>query len=242
MYVNTSVAWESLSKSDRKYKFDVYRFVGYNSLIVNFEYSPNKDYRTLLQGLQEESSLNIYGKIIITPKTQKDLKNALKNVKSYSDFLICVNSIDKDILTIAINDSRVDAILFPNIQDLSYVTSGIISLLKTQEKFLEFSFRNVLGTTTNERSRLFHEIDKFLSIVSTCTQILLYGGCERSIYEIRGPREIATILTAIFDLSLQTSKKIVQSNPERFINILLERKSSNHFSQGVKIISQQNKE
>ena len=242
MYVNTSVAWESLSKSDRKYKFDVYRFVGYNSLIANFEYSPNKDYRTLLQGLQEESSLNIYGKIIITPKTQKDLKNALKNVKSYSDFLICVNSIDKDILTIAINDSRVDIISFPNIQDLRYVTSGIISLLKTQEKFIEISIRDVLRTTTQERSRLFHEIDKFLRTVSNNTQILLYGGYERSIYEIRGPHEIATIFTAIFDLPLQTSKKIVQSNPERLIEILLERKSSNHFSQGVRIISQQNKE
>lgn len=242
MYVNTSVEWEHLSKPDRKDKFNVYSFVGYNSLIANFEYSTTKDYRTLLQEIQEECSQNIYGKIIISPKTQKELKNALKNVNSYSDFLVCVKSIDKDILTNAINDSRVDAISFPSIQDLSYVTSGIISLLKTQEKYLEISFRDVLGNNAHERSRLFHEIDKFLGIVSNNSQILLYGGCERSIYEIRGPREIATIFTAIFDLSLQTSKKIVQTNPERFINILLERKSPKHFSQGVKIISQQDKE
>ena len=242
MYVNTSVAWESLSKSERKHKLNVYNFVGYNSLIANFEYSPSKDYRALLQGIQEQSTMNIYGKIIITPKTQKQLKNALKNLKTNSDFLISVNSIDKDILTIAINDSRVDIISFPNIQDLRYVTSGIISLLKTQEKFIEISIRDVLRTTTQERSRLFHEIDKFLRTVSNNTQILLYGGYERSIYEIRGPHEIATIFTAIFDLPLQTSKKIVQSNPERLIEILLERKSSNHFSQGVRIISQQNKE
>ncbi len=242
MYVNTSIAWESLSKSDRKHKFDIYSFVGYNTVIANFEYSPTKDYRTLLQDIQDHSSLKIYGKIMIFPKTQKDLKNALKNINSYSDFLISVSSLDKDILTMGINDSRVDVLSFPNIQDLGNVTSGIISLLKTNEKFLEISFRDVLRSSTHERSRLFHDIDKFLSIVSPNIQILLYGGCERSIFEIRGPHEIATIFTAIFDLPLQTSKKIVQSNPERLINMLQERKSSDHFSHGVKIITQQNKE
>ncbi|TFG19340.1 MAG: hypothetical protein EU530_06445 [Promethearchaeota archaeon] len=242
MYVNTSVVWESLSTSDRKQKFDVYSFVGYNSVIANFEYSPTKDYRTLLQDIQDQSSLKIYGKIMILPKTQKDLKNALKNVNSFSDFLIGVSSLDKDILTMGIKDSRVDVISFPNIQDLDNVTSGIISLLKTHEKFLEISFRDVLRSSKHERSRLFHDIDKFLGVVSANTQILLYGGCERSIVEIRGPREIATIFTAIFNLPLQTSKKIVQSNPERLINILQERISPNHYSHGVKIISQPNKE
>lgn len=242
MYVNTSVAWESLSLSERKHLFKVYRFVGYNSLIVNFIYSPTKDYRKHLQEIQEEENLEIHGKIIISPKTQKDLKNSLKNLSNFSDFLISVNSIDKDLLTLAINDSRVDVISFPSIRDLNHVTSGIISLLKFQKKFLEFSFRDVLRTSAHERSRLFHEINKFLHTVSNSTQILLYGGCERSIFEIRGPREIATIFAAIFDLPYQTSKKIVQSNPEQIIKNLSERKSTNHFPNGVKIISQENKE
>ena len=242
MYVNTSVVWENLSKSERKQKFDTYRFVGFTSLIANFEYFSAKDYRTLLHEIQEQSTLSLFGKIVIHPKTLKELKDALKNLKKYSDFLICVHSTDKDILTFAINDSRIDAIICPHIADLSHITPGIISLLKTQGKFLEMSLRDVLGSKSHERSRLFHEIHKFLSIVSNNTQILLYGGCEKSIYEIRGPHEIATIYTAIFDLTLQASKTIVQSNPERFINILLERQSSQHFSQGVKIISHQDKE
>ena len=242
MYVNTSVAWESLSLSERNLLFKVYRFVGYNSLILNFDYSPNKDYRKQLREIKEEEKLDIHGKIIISPKTQKSLKKSLNILKNFSDFLICVNCVDKDLLTLAINDSRVDLISFPSIRDLSHVTSGIISLLKSQKKFLEFSFRDVIRSATHERSRLFHEIDKFLHIVSNNTQILLYGGCERSIYEIRGPREIATIFTAIFDLPHQTSKKIVQSNPEQIIKNLVERKSTNHFPNGVKTISQENKE
>lgn len=242
MYANTSVNCEDLLKEEKKHKLDIYRFVGYNFLIINLKYSPMKDYRAILQEIQSQTILKVYGKILLNPKSLKNLKNSLVSLNNYSDFLICVQSTDKDILTFSINDSRVDSVLFPNISELNHITAGIVSLLKTNNKILEISLKDVLSSKINDRSRLFHEMSKFLSIIKNKTHLLVYGGSEESIYEIRGPHEIATIFTAIFNLPIQRSKSLVQSNPERIQVTLNQRAKNIHYTKDVNIIAEINKE
>ena len=96
MYVNTSVESESLLKNERLKRLNIYKFVGYTDLILNFKYSPKKQFNLGFSSLIEESPLNLYGKIKIYPKTQGDLKTALKSLNQYKEFLICVESKDKE--------------------------------------------------------------------------------------------------------------------------------------------------
>ena len=236
MYINTSVEWGNNSNSVHIQKFDIYKFVGYTTLFVNLPYKPNQDYKTLLKKIQSHSKLPIFGKIYISPKSLNELKTILKKISHKKEYLISIYSLDKDLLTYAIKDSRVDLLSFPNITDLSSITPGIVSLLKTHKKYLEFSLREVFGTSSKERSLLFHEIAKFLSIVSNNKQLLLYGGREDTIFSIRGPHELSRIFSAIFDLPIKTSKSIVQSNPSRILTQLQERANSRHYSQDIKVI------
>ena len=242
MYVNSSVEFEKLSKKEIHEKLDIYEFVGYTAIVLNFKYSPTKQYQTILQEIQEITTLNLFGKIILHPKTIKDLKKSLGSLKIPPNFLVCVQSTDKDLLTFSINDSRIDCIAFPHVSELSFLTPGIVSLLKSNKKYIEISLKDMLRNKIRDRSRLFHEMAKFLDLMSTCTNLILYGGCEETIYEIRGPHEIASIFNAIFEVPKMKSKSMNQSNPEQLISELQTRGKYPHLPRGVKIVTKQNKE
>jgi RNase P/RNase MRP subunit p30 len=238
MYINTSIECGNNEEFDYSKKFEVYKFVGFTTLFVNIDYKIGENYDSVLKTIQSHSNLPLFGKFIISPRSITELKSNLKKLSHNKQFLISVSSSDKDLLTYAIKDSRVDLISFPNIMELSSITSGIISLLKTHEKFVEFSLTEVFGASSHERSRLFHEIAKFFSTISNNKHLLLYGGKEQSVFLIRGPYEISKILSTIFDLPERLSKSIVQSNPTRLLNKLKERSNSPYFSQGIKIIDE----
>jgi RNase P/RNase MRP subunit p30 len=242
MYGTTSVICENLSQEERKHKLDVYRFVGYNILIVTLTYSPSKDYRVILQEIRDQTLLIVHGKILLKPKSIKNLKNILPTLTKYSEFLISVQSVDKDILTFSINDSRVDSIQFPNISELSCITPGIISLLKSNKKVIEISLKDALSSKPQERSRLFHEMHKFLALIKDKDQLIAYGGSEDSVYDIRGPHEIISIFTALFDRSISCGKILVKSNPERICLMLNERAHNPDFTKDVKIVGNITKE
>jgi len=242
MYGNISVTCENLSQEERKDKLDIYRFVGYNILIITLTYSPSKDYRAILHDIRGQTPLKVYGKILLHPKSIKNLKNLLSTLKKYPEFLISIHCTDKDILTFAINDSRIDSIQFPNINELSYVTPGIVSLLNSNNKSIEISLKDVFKSKIHDRSRLFHEMGKFLALIKNKTHIVVYGGYEDSIFEIRGPHEIISIFKAIFDLSISCSKMLVQSNPERICATLHQREENPNFSKDVKIVDATSKE
>jgi len=166
MYVNTSVVCEKLSQTERIKQFELFKFLGFSTLVIKFDFSPSKNYRALLTNMQKEISLQLFGKITIYPKTQKELKSILKTLVSIKDFLISVQSSDKDILTYAINDSRIDTIACPTIAYLSSITPGLISLLKTNKKHIEISLKDIISANPQERSRLLHEMNKFLLLVN----------------------------------------------------------------------------
>jgi len=236
MYVNTSVECETLPKNERIEKLGIYKFVGYTSVAINLEYSNTKNYKSILHEIQKNTTLCVYGKVLLYPKTIDTLKKILNSLQIHTDQLIAVHSTDKEILTFSANDSRVDIISIPRILDLMHITPGIISLVKSNKKFLEISLNDIVKTKIHERSRLFHELSKFLQLIGNNTHILLHGGSEDSVYQIRGPFEIVTIFNAIFDVPLNKSKLIVKSNPEQLIRMLNERSGIQYKQFGVRAI------
>ncbi|MBN2154938.1 MAG: hypothetical protein JW776_02710 [Candidatus Lokiarchaeota archaeon] len=234
MYTNTAVMCEHLPKIEQNKKLNLYHLVGYQALFILLDYSPGKNYDAVIQELCDITPQKLYGKILLHPKNIKELRSQLKSLDKIKDFFISVQSVEKDVLSYAIKDSRVDLITCPHIIQLKSITPGIVSLVKTNQKFIEISLIDALFSKSGERSRLFHEVARFLDTVRNNLHVVLCGGFEQSLNEIRGPREIASIFTAIFDVSTPMSKSIVQSNPQRIIAKLCERKDNNCIQSGVK--------
>ena len=236
MYTNTSVLYENIPENERKQKLNFYHKIGFQTIFINFDYDQNKDYRKRLLEFQSHTDLEVHGKITLYPKNIKHLKNELRNLEGLGDFFIVVQSKNKDVLSFAVNDSRIDGISCPKIMNLQYITSGVISLIKTNQKFIEISLREVIVSKTKERSRLFHEISKFMQNMNTNMNLLLYGGWEEKIIEIVDPHGIKAIFSAIFDFPDSISKSIVNSNPQKLIEKLDNRKNPQYIQKGVKIV------
>ncbi len=237
MYTNTSVLCENLPKSEQSQKLNLYHMIGFQTLFINLDYVQNKEYLNILQEIQSQTNLEVYGKITLYPNDIKHLKTELRSIKKLDTFFIAVQSTNKDVLTFAVNDSRVNCISCPKITNLKYITPGVISLIKTNQKFIEISLRDVILSKTHERSRVFHNLSKFLNNMHTYMNSVIYGGWEENILEIIGPYEIKAIFSAIFDLPDKISNSIVKTNPQKVLNQLKNAYNSCYIQEGVRIIS-----
>lgn len=237
MFSNTRVLLNAQSEEEIIKKLNIYKFVGFHVIFVEYNFDFNFEYRAHLNKLQELTTLKLIGKIVFHPVSVKDLKKKLQKVQNYKDFAISIVSKNKDVLTFAANDSRVDIISFTNIENIRNLTPGLISLLKQFNKFFEISIIDVLITNNSNRSRVFREIYKILKLVNKNPEILLFGGSERENFYIRGPREIISIFHSIFNLNLAGSKRIVRENPSELIKRLIARNNPNNLQKGVEIIT-----
>jgi len=237
MFSNTRVLLNGLTDEEIKKKLNIYKFVGFHVIFVEYNFDFNFEFRAHLNKLQKLTTLKLVGKIAFHPVSIKDLKKKLQKVQNYKDFALSVVSNNKEILTFAANDSRIDIISFTNIENIKDLTPGLISLLKQFEKFFEISIIDILISHNNNRSRVFREIYKILKLVNHNTKILLFGGSERENFYIRGPREIISIFHSIFNLNLAQSKRIVRENPSELMNRLISRNNPDYLQTGVEIVN-----
>ena len=242
MFSNTSVILNALSDEEIINKLNIYKFVGFQVIFIEYNFDFNFEYRTHLNKIQKMTSLKLIGKIAFHPTSVSDLKNKLQKVQKYKDFAISIISKNKDILTFAAKDSRVDIISFTRIENIKNLTPGLISLLKQFNKFFEISIIDVLNTYYNNRSRVFREIYKILNLVHNNMEILLFGGSEDENFHIRGPREIISIFHSIFNLNIAKAKRMVRENPSQLIERLISRNNRNKLQSGVEIVSRIKKE
>ena len=237
MFSNTRVLLNALSDEEIINKLNLYKFVGFHIIFVEYNFDFNFDYRDHLNKIQKLTTLKLIGKISFQPASVNDLKDKLQKAQKYKDFVISIISNNKDILTFAAKDSRVDIISFTRIENIKKLTPGIISLLKQFNKFFEISIIDVLNTNKNNRSRVFREIYKILNLVHNNMEILLFGGSESENFHIRGPREIISIFHSIFNLNIAKSKRIVRENPSQLIKRLISRNNPNNLQSGVKVVN-----
>ncbi|MHA1727177.1 MAG: RNase P subunit p30 family protein [Promethearchaeota archaeon] len=240
MYTNTGVITTGALSEEIIEKLQIYRFVGYQRLMLNFEFSECTDYTSRLRFFQNNTNLELFGKIVFHPRSISNLKKNLQKIKEFKKFAVAIESSDKKILTFAANDSRVDILTFYSIDVLRNLTPGIVSLLKQTKTFLEISLIDAICTHKTKRSRVFREIYKILNLVNYREDILLFGGAEKEIRYIRGPREILSIFHAIFNIPLQKCKNILNKNPEILVQRLEQRQNPNFIESGVKIINRFN--
>ncbi|MHA1871638.1 MAG: RNase P subunit p30 family protein [Promethearchaeota archaeon] len=236
IYTNSGVLIENYDLDVLKKKFNILKWVGYQRIFIDMVFKKNKDFDQILKKIEDITDLPVYGRIIFKPSSLKDLKNNLNYANKLKKFILTLESIDKDILSFAAKDSRIDVISLRTSQLLSNISDGILSLIRQNNKYIDISLYHTFSLNNFERSKYFREFSKIIHFLRKHPLIGLYSGIEDSYYYIRGPRAIISILNSIFELPLIKSKYLLRENPQTLLEKIEERTDRNFIMDGVRII------
>ncbi len=237
MYTNSRVQIADFNDEEIQKFLEIYKFVGYQRLIIDFSYKLGINFNKKLEIMKKLTNLELFGRITFKPNSMSQIKKELSNYNNIKDFIIGIESSNKDILTFAANDSRIDIISFPGLKYIKELTPGLFSLLKQNNKFFDISLNDVISKRKYERSKAFREIHKLLNLTKNKEKIFLFGGGETEPRYIRGPKEIISILHSILDLSLSDSRKILRETPSTLINRINNRNNLDYIEPDIKIVN-----
>lgn len=238
MYTNCGFKLNSINLENVDKFLEIYKWVGYQNLFFEVNFPLELDLKKFTNEMKIKYNLNLYPKTIIKPHSLNHLRDILTKISPNKDLIVAVESIDKDILSFSAHDSRVDVISITSVNLIKELTPGIISLLKQNsgKKFLEVSLIDALSSKNFQRSKIFREIYKIISMAVKSQDLIIYAGQEFKINYIRGPIEISNVFNTIFEIPLNKSKRFVRETPQLLINKIIQRADKNYIEDGIRII------
>lgn len=238
MYTNCGFKLNSINSTIFDKFIEVYKWVGYQNLFFEVNFPLEFDLSRFINEINMKYKINLFPKTIIRPHSLNHLRDLLSKISQFKNILVAIESTDKDILSFSAHDSRIDIISVTSTDLIKELTPGIISLLKQNsgKKFIEVSLIDAFSSKNYQRSKIFREIYKIISLVVKSQDLIIYGGQELKINHIRGPIEITNIFNTIFEIPLNISKRFVRENPQILINKLIQRTDKNYIENGIRII------
>ncbi len=184
--------------------------------------------------IRTKTKLNIYFRVNLRTNSLEDFK---KRIKKYSKFpeILSIESLNKDVQLQAAKDSRVDIVSYSNPEIIKTLTPGVISLVKQNNSFLEFSLASIMVLNKTIQSKNFRNLYKFIHLALKNKANCIISGNFDELYDLRHPRALISICNSLLGISLEKAKEIFIKNP-----ILLlarkKRQNGNHFESEVRLI------
>ena len=125
--------------------------------------------------IRKITSINLNYRINIKPTNFKDYQSSLDSVGKSLD-IVSIETGIKDIQIKAAKDSRVDLISFSEIEMMKTLTSGVISLIKQNNSFIDISLVNIMEENKSLQSKNFREIYKTIDLVRSLKGNLIING------------------------------------------------------------------
>jgi RNase P/RNase MRP subunit p30 len=179
--------------------------------------------------------LTVFPRITIQPKTPDDLKRQLNELLQYK-LLIAVKSSEKEILEIAARDGRVDLLVITDLNIQKTLTKGILSLVKQNNCFLDFSLLPIIELENNQRTKVMRMLYRLFLMAKPLKFMYTHGMYSNNKWLFRGPREITALLSAIFQISDFEAKKMVETNTESLVLRYIKRDQEFFLDPGVEIV------
>ena len=172
--------------------------------------------------IRQLSTINIYFRINIRTENLNLFK---KKIKSYNNFddILSIESSNKDVQIHAARDSRVDLISFSELNILKSLTSGVLSLVKQNNSFIEFSLVNIFEKNLYIQSKNFRSLYRYLHLARKSRVNYIISGNFTEIYDFRHPRSLISTCNSLLEVPIHEAKKVFRDYPRE----LLER-AKNH--------------
>ncbi|MFX0041419.1 MAG: RNase P subunit p30 family protein [Candidatus Hodarchaeota archaeon] len=189
----------------------------------------------LREKIIHQKKLNIYFRYNLTPNSINEFKNAIKNYNNFP-YILSVESKEKEIQINAARDSRVDIVSFSDENILKTLSSGVISLTKQNNSFIEFSLATIMVRNKALQSKNFRYLYKFIQLAYKLKANIIISGNFDDLFDLRHPRSLISICHSLLDIPLNSAKRIFMDNPKLLLEKAQNRKNNNSIESGVRII------
>lgn len=184
--------------------------------------------------VKSETNINVYYRINLKLNNSEDFKRSIRHFNNFSDIL-SIESLNKDVQLRAAKDSRIDIVSFSNPDVIKTLTPGVISLMKQNNSFLEFSLAPIMVKNKVNQSKNFRNLYRYIQLALKLKVKCIISGNFADIYDFRHPRALISICNSLLGIPLDIAKEIYKINPV----LLLERakkRINKDFETEVKII------
>jgi len=184
--------------------------------------------------VRSETKINVYYRINLKLNNSEDFKRSIRHFNKFSDVL-SIESLNKDVQLRAAKDSRIDIVSFSNPDVIKTLTPGVISLMKQNNSFLEFSLAPIMVKNKVNQSKNFRNLYRYIQLALKLKVKCIISGNFADIYDFRHPRALISICNTLLGIPLDIAKEIYKINPV----LLLERakkRINKDFETEVKII------
>jgi len=185
--------------------------------------------------LQEQSKLNLSYRLNLKPNNLNDFKRRIKQFNKFSDIL-SIESMNKDVQIHAARDSRVDILSFSNQTILKTLTPGVISLIKQNKSFLEFSLASIMIENKALQSKNFRNLFRFIQLSLKKKVNIIISGYFDKPYNLRHPRSLISICHTLLEIPIIEAKKAFSENPRLLFERVKKRLDNNQIESGVRLI------
>lgn len=185
--------------------------------------------------VKKVTNINIFYRLNLQTDNINEFKKRIKKFNKFPDIL-SVESSNKKVQIRAARDSRVDIISFSDQKILKTLTPGIISLIKQNNSFLEFSLAQIMIKNKSLQSKNFRNLYRFIQLVMKLKANYLISGNFKKLYDFRHPRALISVCNSLLEIPLDEAKKIFKDNPRGLLKRVQKRQNGVIFKDNVKII------
>ena len=218
-----------------KKKIDLYKNLNVDNLILEPPKNLNQFSLNLKEKIKNETNINIFYRFNLRINEVNEFKNKIKKFNKFPEIL-SIESLNKDVLILAAKDSRVDVVSFSDQNNLKTLTPGIVSLIKQNGSFIEFSLSPLMIKNQSKQSKNFRSLYRALQLVMKLKPNCIISGNFKNIFDFRHPRALISICNTLLDIPLDEAKRFFKENPRKLLRRVHQKGDNDFFEEDVKII------
>jgi RNase P/RNase MRP subunit p30 len=183
----------------------------------------------------KHSKLRVYYRYNLSLGNVNEFKREIKRFSGYP-YILSVESSNKEVQIQAARDSRVDILSFSNPFIIKSLTPGVISLIKQNKSFIEFSLASIMIKNFSNQSKNLRNLYRFIHIVRKMKAPYIISGNFNEIFDYRNPKNLISTCYTLLDIPLIEVKNIFKENPLLLIKRASEKSKKSLSKNGVKLI------
>ncbi len=218
-----------------KKKIDFYMNLNVDNLILEPQKNLNQFTLNLKEKIRAKTNINIFYRFNLQINDVNEFKKQIKRFNKFPEIL-SIESLNKDVLILAARDSRVDIVSFSDQNNLKTLTPGIVSLIKQNGSFIEFSLSPLMIKNKSKQSKNFRSLYRALQLVMKLKPNCIISGNFKNLFDFRHPRALISICNTLLDIPLDEAKRFFKENPRKLLRRVHQKGDNNTFEEDVKII------
>ena len=196
----------------------------------------SKNFREeIFHEIRDNTNINLFFRFNLKPRTIKGFK---KDIKFYQKFpyILSLETQVKEIQIQAAKDSRVHVLSYSDPINMKTATSGLISLAKQNDTYIEFSLAPIMRKDKAMQSKNFRVLYRFIQLILRMKPNYIISGNFDTPYELRHPRNLSSVCHTLLGIPLDHAKNAFSKNVEYLLSKVKARRENKFIQPGVRLI------